>query len=217
MGDSVLVFDGAGRGKDNQEIYRVRLRDLKVTRLTFDSVAFDAVANVGPVSGRILFDSNRSIDKLSDVWVMEGDGTNQRQLSNGANSYGHAAWSPDETRIAYRAKLSEKNHEIQLMNPQGTEVLWVSGLKAMSQHPSWSKDGKKLVFSSNAAGVYALYIFDLTTGNLTQVGFTKQGNLYRPSFSADGNSILYCEEKTKKWQVRLLDLKSGTARTLVDH
>ncbi len=215
MGDSVVVFEGQGKAKGNPEIYFLRLADKTILKLTNDAGS-DATPNVGRLTSRILFEANRSIDKLPDVWVMEKDGGNQQQLTKGAKGYGQAVWSPDEKRIAFTGKFTEKHTEIQLMDADGSKTLGVSEFNAMSQHPNWSSDGNRLVFSSNASRVFSLYTFDLTAGKTLQVAFTRNANLYRPSFSADGNSILFCEEKNKKWQVRVLDLKSGISRTIVD-
>ena len=41
----------------------------------------------------------------SNLWIMNGDGSDNRPLLSGRTSYGRAAWSPDGTRIAYVSGL----------------------------------------------------------------------------------------------------------------
>ena len=52
-----------------------------------------------PDGTRIAFFSNRS--DSNDIWVMDADGENQRELTNGSADDRRPAWSPDGARIAF--------------------------------------------------------------------------------------------------------------------
>ena len=93
-----------------------------------------AAACGGTESGDlILFQSDRDGD--SEIFVMNADGTQVRQLTDNDTVDGRPAWSPDGTRIAVSSPSSSGNYlEVFVMNADGTDV-YSTGQKGYS--PSW--------------------------------------------------------------------------------
>ena len=103
-----------------------------------------------------------AIDKTVRIWTL-----------NGADSAGEpivlrdhmaavmaVSWSPDGKRIAF-VSFRTGNHDIWLVNPDGT------GLRNLTQHPAqdtspaWSPDGKRLAFVSTRHGGTDVYVLDV--------------------------------------------------------
>jgi Tol biopolymer transport system component len=96
--------------------------------------------------------------KLRDVYVMNADGTDPRQLTATATAVEwDPLWSPDGHQIAY-LKNSYLDYglisRIYVMNADGSGGHMLSNVQTADVAPSWSPDGRKLVFT----GPRGLYI-----------------------------------------------------------
>jgi Tol biopolymer transport system component len=88
------------------EIYLLNPDSTNPRRLT-DNTDGDAFPVLSPDGKRLVFDSNRltaanGIPNISDLWVMNTDGTQQMLLTRGSS----ATWSPDSKQVAFHASAS---------------------------------------------------------------------------------------------------------------
>lgn len=134
------------------------------------------------------------------------------------------AWSPDGTRLAF-AVFADGDNALVIMDPEREKVLEtiaVEGIGAM-QGPSWSPDGRSLVFSGSKGGVSDLYLHDVASGVTTQLTDDKYAD-FQPVFSPDGRTIAFATDRGyttdfellsyAKFQVGLLDMETGEVETI---
>ena len=100
-----------------------------------------------PDGRQIAFASHR--DGIFQIYAMNSDGSNVRRLTKSNAESSNPAWAPDGGAIAYISATGDDRRGLFLMGPDGSEP---HGL-AHSKHqdfcfPSWSSDGKVLVFSA---------------------------------------------------------------------
>jgi TolB protein len=88
-----------------------------------------------------------------DLWIMNADGSDQRQITHlGAASFG-PSWTPDGQRIIFASnhhtdpKLG--NFDLFLINPDGSGLEQVTTAPTFDGFPMFSPNGKKLVWASN--------------------------------------------------------------------
>jgi Tol biopolymer transport system component len=89
-----------------------------------------------------------------EIWVMNADGTNKRQITNiGAASFA-PYFTPDGKSIIFSSNHfasdpRRRNFDLLLVNVDGTGLTRVTYNETFDGFPMFSPDGKKIVFASN--------------------------------------------------------------------
>lgn len=202
-------------GLDPFDIYTARPDGSQRRRLTRFGV-YTAEGVVSPDGRRIVFTSLKDGDL--DVYVMNVDGSGLRQLTHQVGYDGGPWWSPDGKQIVYRAyhpttpdelkaytdllaqRLVRPNKmDLWLMDADGSNQRQITNLGAASFGPSWTADGKRLIFSSNhhtnpRLGNFDLFLINPDGTGLEQVttGSTFDGF---PMFSRDGKKLAWASNR----------------------
>ena len=83
----------------------------------------------------------------------------------------------------------------------------------MDQTPTWSPDGKYLVFSSDRSGTYNLYAYELSAKKLFRMT-NVVGGLMEPIISPDGKTIAATSYDVKGWDIATLPWDPTTWKEL---
>jgi len=133
--------------------------------------------------------------RMSSISVMDADGTNAKQIFRGEEGTLALApqWSPKDDWIAfgvgfYFAPRSGRPARVMLMRPDGSELHELTKTAGNSGFPSWSPDGKRIVYRFWSEGEYGLRIINLDDGSSTKLtsGFDNF-----PSWSPKGDLIAF--------------------------
>lgn len=124
-----------------------------------------------------------------DLWLMDADGSNKRQLTFNPTVEIFPAWSPDGRRIAYVSNEAG-NNDIYVMDADGSNVKKLTSNPAHQNDPAWSPDGRRIAYESNEAGNWDIYVMDTDGGNVIQLT-SEPENQGGPTWSPDGRWIAY--------------------------
>jgi Tol biopolymer transport system component len=163
------------------------------------TVTTPAMADV--FNGRIAFTTNRvdydpgpGVQRDRDVFSMNPDGSDLRQLTTDPANDAQADWAPNGTAIVYRIRKPNQrvNFEVARMPAGGGErtVLTSSPPGQASSQPSWFPNLRGILFrvSSGAqAEIWSMGPF----GERPEPLFTLEGSQWYPSFSPDMRRILF--------------------------
>ena len=164
-----IVFTSERDG--DLELYSMDKNGKNIRRLT-NEVGYDGGAFYSPDSKHIVYRGSHpttdgEIKKYRDllaqhlivpttfeVWVMDADGTNKRQVTR-LNAASFAPfYTPDAKRIIFCTNYfatdkQKRNFDLAMINIDGTGLERVTYNESFDGFPMFSPDGKKLAFASN--------------------------------------------------------------------
>lgn len=83
---------------------------------------------------------------LSNLWMINLDGSHHRPITNGSHNDSSPRWSPDGSRFVYRSNKDGSNQLYLFWIDEGAEQK-LTNLGTSPGNPHWSLDGKHLAFS----------------------------------------------------------------------
>lgn len=118
-----------------------------------------------------------------------------------------------DTRIAYVSTGRDRFKEIYVSHLDGTEKRKVTNNRTINLFPSWSPDGKGLVFLSYKTGKPQVLGFDLVTNRETPIS-TGDGLNLRGRWSLDGQYLATPLERQSNQDLYLLNRSGAIVRRL---
>ncbi|RKU27404.1 hypothetical protein C6497_11700 [Candidatus Poribacteria bacterium] len=128
----------------------------------------------------------------SNIYVMDDDGENMRQITDTPYYDKIPYWSPNGKRIAFIRNPSlpdqRRDTNVYMMHADGTGVQQVSDTDFGIIDLAFSSDGKKIAFTRRLS---AQYVVDLETGEVRQIS---RSHINQLDWSPDGKQIIYVND-----------------------
>jgi serine/threonine protein kinase len=242
---TTVVFTGPA-DDGSQNIYRTQLPDGHTDQLTkFGSNVHASQPAVSPDGKRIAFtkeiyandadvitsvqlgnETGQNLQR-SELWLMDGDGSNQRQLLDEYTLARSPAWSPDGQWLAVEVAHPGQEwlqHDLMLVNietgvdsPLVASGLWEGG-------PTWSPTGDRVAYHARSVGTDCTQLFAIDVQSGTSQQLTdlrgvqcepqREGDFW-PDWSPDGSQIAFARKLGGREQLALLNFDTGTVELVV--
>ena len=137
----------------NFEIYMMGIDGSDQRNISRASRSSEFDPSWSPDGKQIVFSSSRGGEGTQDLWIMNDDGSNARQLTfeRAAN---RCVWSPDGQWIAYNLGLGGSNI-VRVIRPDGTGARNVVIMEKASVF-GWS--GQKILLGVNGVAIYSVNV-----------------------------------------------------------
>jgi Tol biopolymer transport system component len=192
------------------EIYSSDLNGGNVKRLT-NNKNYDAECTISPDGHKILF--GRQIDGMMDLWTMNLDGTDQKQITFTPDwQEGGAFFMPDNKTIITRAwkkseqGLKSKSMQLFTLNEDGSNIKQITTEEGTHWAPCPCPDGihvlyVKLLPPRN----FEIFLLNLKTMEEKQLTNSPAFDGF-PSISNDGKTVAFSSSRGAKQGERTLSL-----------
>ncbi|HUE85461.1 MAG TPA: hypothetical protein VMO26_05225 [Vicinamibacterales bacterium] len=163
----IIVFTSTKDG--DLDIYTMRVDGSNVRRLT-NATGYDGGAFFSPDGTRIIYrayhptdptelatyrellDRNMVRPSKMEIWMMNADGSDQRQITNLGGANFAPFFTPDGQSVIFSSNHRNprsSNFDLYLINVDGTGLEQVTTNTAFDGFPMFSPDGAKLIWASN--------------------------------------------------------------------
>jgi tol-pal system beta propeller repeat protein TolB len=144
---------------------------------------------------KILFNSTRDVDRLQIYELDPSTGEVQR-LVESKDDDTCARVSPDGERIAYLTNLATGRDDVMCRQRDGSDPVNLTEDAAADGWPSWTPDGKRIVYCSRVQGAFALHVMDADGTQRRQLTTPPPGTMdARPHVSPDGKWLVFNRER----------------------
>ena len=171
--------------------------DEKPKRLTTNQVE-DIAPSWSPKGDKIVFDRVTAPKVESDIYIMNADGSDQRNITNEKGYDTQASFSPDGTRIAFasnRGNIKPNNYDIYVMNADGSNVTRLTNNEGYENCPSWSPDGSRIVYmGSSPENKFEIFVMNADGSNQRNITNNPAEDT-SPNWSPDGKFISFSSSR----------------------
>jgi Tol biopolymer transport system component len=163
-----------------------------------------------PIDNRIFF--SRQENGRSGIYFIGGDGKELKPFISENFNARHPAASPNGKWLAYTSDTTG-HYEIYVTPISGHEPQAVTKSREDHFYPSWSHDGKQILFET--APNWDIKIIDAETQK-DSVLVNDTANDESPVFTPDGNFVIFNSDRLGKNTIFALDLSNGKQTQLTN-
>lgn len=164
----------------------------------------------GPFLSRIAFVSDRS--GSSELWIMDWDGANPRQLTKHGAIALAPTWSPDGRHLVFTSYLRGAPALYLLTPAEGyLKLLWDQG--GVNSSPAVSPDGKTIAFASAVDGNVDIWLIPVEGGDARRLTSARAIDT-QPTWAPNGRQIAFTSTRSGSPQIYLMDADGTNVRRL---
>ncbi len=149
---------------------------------------------------------------LTEIGLMNADGSNPRRLTENTAHDQAISWSPDGTRLVFMTNR-DGNWQIYTMNPDGSDPRNLTNDDGTHLFPAWSPDGTRIAYVTQLSGQTDIWVMNADGSNRQQLTTSDSQESY-PAWSPDGTQIAFELVFDENKDLYVMNANGGNVRRL---
>lgn len=206
-------------GAESKKIYFVAEEPLSKEEKKKKEAGYDAYyVDEGP--------NGQTPDNWENLWVFDIESKKETRLTQEDFMLGDFDISPDNTRIVFTARYSNRRndgylYEIYLFDIESKEKKQLTDNKTPESGLTWSPDGKTIAYRASSDKLWLnrndkIFILDIGTGTHRLLSQKFEGSLRNMAWTPDGQSILFNGQQRTNTNLYEIDVQTGEYKQLTD-
>jgi TolB protein len=164
----------------------------------------------GPFLSRMAFISDRT--GSSELWVMDWNGDNAKQLTKHNSIALAPQWSPSGDKLVFTSYL-RGTPALFLLTPQEGYLRLLRDDGGVNSSATFSPDGSEIVFASSVNGNVDIYLMSTEGGSARRLT-TARGIDTQPAWAPNGRQIAFTSTRSGSPQIYLMNVDGTNVRRL---
>jgi Tol biopolymer transport system component len=162
----------------------------------------------------------------AEIWVMNGDGSDPRRLTDNTTWDLGAVWSPDGKTVAFYGvqydRITDKPlgpPHVYLINGDGTHQrqLIDPSQDQSGRWPAFSPDGSKIAFDNGGQPSANIFVANTDGSDLHQLTFGRAERNIRPAWSPDGKQIAFTSQRDGNDEIYVMNADGSDQTRLTNN
>lgn len=159
-------------------------------------------------------------DNPAEIYLINADGTNLRQLTDNNINDNNVSWSPDGSRLVFASQPRGSNVQVWVMNADGTGAQPLTTGERGEYQPDWSPDGSKIVYIANFFGQDNILAMNADGSNQQDLLAGNPDDEW-PAWSPDGSQIAFARRvgfanNTANYDIFVMNADGSNVRQLTN-
>jgi Tol biopolymer transport system component len=184
-----------------------------------------------PGPGRLIF--TRVGNGLQDLYTIDLNGKNLRQVTTSYAFEDWGSWSPDTFKILFMSnRIPDTSFtarfQIYVMNSDGSNVSQLTFPNpardstghvkdtTSNYHPAWSPDGTKIAFGSTRDTNPQIYVMDPNGSNVVRLTHNSAAD-GQPAWSPDGTKIAFATDRDRNNEIYVMNANGSVQVNLTNN
>jgi TolB protein len=153
------------------------------------------------------------VENYDELCLMNGDGSNQRQITETSVTDFYPSLSVDGRLLAFSSIRDVRHFDVYLMDLQSGNILRVTRNMGDNYAPEISPDGTRIVFVSTRSGGQDVWVMNADGSNSTRLTFTDADDI-DPTWSPDGQQIAFASNRNGLTDLYVMNADGSNVRQM---